>query len=295
MLAKEAYMADSLKGLATDFDEMNRRAGFIAGAERICIIVPAYNVEATLRPLLETLLLFSTQLVVVDDGSGDGTASIVDEFTADHLILLRHEKNLGKGTALRTGFKWAISNGFEIAVTLDSDLQHAPEDLPRILEVFERNCLDVLLGDRFHNSGKMPRVRRFGNKFSSWIASRFCHQRIHDSQCGYRIYRLTSCKSVLTDLTLERFDSETEVIVKAALKKLKIGFSPITVIYPDDASHCSHYRTFWDTALIIWFYTREICRRIFTKRGRRDVKIIKRHADTFQQASGMNIVGEIAE
>jgi glycosyltransferase involved in cell wall biosynthesis len=243
---------------------------------RLCAIVPSYNGSATLEGLLETLLSFSQNIVVIDDGSEDNTASIAENYIEKGVVCLRHESNRGKGAALRTGFYWAIEQGFDTVVTLDSDLQHDPKDLPRILEIFERNNLDVLVGSRIHENGGMPFIRRFGNRFSSWIATRFCHQNIPDSQCGYRIYRLNACRSVMDGLMLNRFDAETEILVMAALNRLRIGFAPVSVIYPDDGTYQSHYRSFWDTALIVWFYTREYCRRSFTRLGRKEVRMFKK-------------------
>ncbi len=231
----------------------------------MCAIVPSYNAGTTLHLLLETLIPYSPSILVVDDGSQDDTAAIARNFARHGVVLFQHEKNLGKGAALRSGFLWAIENGFDVVVTLDSDLQHAPEDLPGIVEVFEKDGLDMLVGSRTHDNGRMPKLRRFGNRFSSWIATRFCNQSIQDCQCGYRIYRLASCKSVLMNLTSKRFEAETEMLVMGANEKLHIGFAPITVIYPENGPHKSHYRGFWDTSLIVWFYTKEFCRRVWAR------------------------------
>jgi glycosyltransferase involved in cell wall biosynthesis len=201
---------------------------------------------------------------------------VAESYSARGVVCLKHAVNKGKGAALRTGFIWAKEKGFDAVVTLDSDLQHDPRDLPRILAVFEKNNLDVLVGSRIHGNGGMPLIRRCGNRFSSWIATRFCHQPVPDSQCGYRIYRLHSCRSVMDGLVLNRFDAETEILVMAALNRLRIGFAPVRVIYPDDGTYQSHYRSFWDTALIVWFYTKEYCRRSFTRPGREEVRRLKK-------------------
>ncbi len=241
----------------------------------MCAIVPSYNAGTTLRLLLETLISYSPSIVVVDDGSEDDTASVARGFARQGVVLLQHDENLGKGAALHTGFLWAIEQGFEVVVTLDSDLQHAPEDLPGIVEVFEGDGLDMLVGSRTHDNGGMPKIRRFGNRFSSWIATRFCCQPVQDSQCGYRIYRLASCKSILMNLMSKRFEAETEILVMGANERLRIGFAPITVIYPENGSHKSHYRGFWDTSLIVWFYTKEFCRRVRARWGRQDEPVSK--------------------
>lgn len=255
---------------------------------KICSIVPSYNGEATLSSLLEELLPLTTCVVVVDDGSEDGTSSVARSFASEGVVLLRHPVNLGKGAALRTGFFWALERGFDVAVTLDSDLQHSPHDLPTILDIFEGDSLDLLVGSRVHDIQAMPRLRRLGNSFSSWIASRFCHQRIPDSQCGYRVYRLGSCRPVLTNLDLDRFDAETEVIIRAALERLRIGFAPIRVIYPENGSHKSYYRTFSDTSLIVWFYVKEFLRRSFTPCGRQDTKRLKLYVNRMHHTFGVS-------
>lgn len=255
---------------------------------RLCAVVPSYNGGATLSDLLETLTLFCPSIAVINDGSEDNTASIARHFAPKGVVCLEHDINKGKGAALRTGFFWAIDNGFDTVVTLDSDLQHAPQDLPRILSVFEKNNLDVLVGSRIGGNGGMPSVRRIGNRFSSWIATRFCHQRILDSQCGYRIYNLTSCRSVMEGLMLNRFDAETEILVMAALNRLRIGFAPVSVIYPDDGTYQSHYRAFWDTALIVWFYTKEYCRRTFTRLGRKETKKLKNAMTSAEQDAAVS-------
>lgn len=243
---------------------------------RLCAVVPSYNGGATLSHLIDELLAFCPSVAVVDDGSEDDTGSIINSYAHKGVVYLHHSNNMGKGAALRTGFFWAMDKGFDTVVTLDSDFQHAPQDLPRILKVFENDRLDVLIGSRVDDNGGMPPLRRFGNRFSSWIASRFCHQMIPDSQCGYRIYRLSSCRSIMENLMLNRFDAETEILVKAALERLRIGSAPVTVIYPDDGTYQSNYRAFWDTALIVWFYTKEFCRRTFTRPGRKEVNRLRR-------------------
>ncbi|OPX34279.1 MAG: hypothetical protein B1H11_11155 [Desulfobacteraceae bacterium 4484_190.1] len=109
---------------------------------KICIIVPSYNAAATLSSLLEALISLYPCVVIVDDGSEDETALIARYFARHGVVLLQHPVNRGKGAALRTGFNWAIKQGFEAAVTLDSDLQHSYEDLPGLLNIFNRDHLD---------------------------------------------------------------------------------------------------------------------------------------------------------
>ena len=244
---------------------------------KTCILLPAYNVAATLAELLDQLLEFDYALLVINDGSEDETQAIVSGYVGERVSLINHPKNCGKGKALRTGFAWALQQGFELVVAMDSDLQHATEDLPGLLEVFHRENLDLLIGDRMHDQSDMPAVRRLGNWFSSWGTGNFCHQHIFDAQCGFRLFRLETCKKMLSELKLDRYVSESEMLVRASMNCLRIGFTPITVIYPEDLEHKSFYRPWVDTYRIVYYFTGELLRRIFTAEGRHELRELNQY------------------
>ncbi len=241
----------------------------------VCVVIPAYNASATLQKLLELLLPHDKKIVVVDDGSDDETDEIAETFINKNITVLRHETNRGKGAALRTGISWASEEGFDAVISMDSDLQHSPEDLPSLLEVFEKNQLDLLIGSRLHDQRDMPKSRRLGNWFSSLATTWYCQQQIFDSQCGYRIYRLANFKKTFSELKLKRFDFETEVLARASMNLLRIGFSPISVIYPSDVLHKSYYRPWLDTFSILYFGVKAFLRRTFLPSGRREFKELK--------------------
>jgi len=243
----------------------------------VCVVVPAYNAASTLEQFLEELLSYSKEIVVVDDGSVDQTAAIAKKFGSRGVTLLGHSTNQGKGAALRTGLTWALANNFDAAVTMDSDLQHSPADLPGLLEIFNREKLDLLIGARLHDQKHMPQARRLGNWFSSWAATKFCYQKIFDCQSGYRIYGLAHAQKMLAELKLNRFDFESEVLLRASANLLRIGFAPITVIYPNDALHKSFYRPWLDTLRIVRMAAKELLRRTFTPNGRRELKKLKQY------------------
>ncbi len=239
---------------------------------KTCILLPAYNVESTLGELVKQLRCFDHSILIIDDGSTDSTGTIARGCVGDRVSLISHTQNYGKGRALRSGFNWAIDHGFELVVAMDSDLQHASSDLPGLLEVFHAENLDVLIGDRMHDQSDMPGARRFGNWGSSWGTSNFCHQKIFDAQCGFRLFRMETCKKMFSELKLDRYVSESEVLVRATMNCLRIGFSPITVIYPEDLEHKSFYRPWVDTFRIIFYFTGELLRRTFTVEGRRELR-----------------------
>ncbi len=244
---------------------------------KICILLPSYNVGTTLGPLLDALLTYGHALLVIDDGSLDQTRSVAEQYVDKGVSLLHHPVNRGKGAALRTGFAWALEKGFDVAVAMDSDLQHDPNDLLGLLQVFEREKLDVLIGDRMHDQSDMPAARRLGNWFSSWGTGNFCHQKVFDAQCGFRIFRLATCRTMLSELKLDRYVSESEVLVRSSMNLLRIGFTPITVIYPEDLSHKSFYRPWLDTYRIVYYFTLELLRRTFTGEGRRELRNLREY------------------
>lgn len=244
---------------------------------KVCILLPAYNVAATLADLLDALLIYDHPLLVIDDGSEDETLAIARRYADRGVSLLHHQENRGKGAALRSGFAWALERDFDVAVAMDSDLQHDPADLPGMLSVFAREKLDLLIGDRMHDQRDMPAARRLGNWFSSWGTSNFCHQKIFDAQCGFRVFRLATCRVMLTELKLDRYVSESEVLVRAAMNLLRIGFTPIKVIYPEDLSHKSFYRPWLDTYRIVYYFTQELLRRTFTRQGRLELRNLRKY------------------
>jgi glycosyltransferase involved in cell wall biosynthesis len=254
--------------------------------DTLCVVIPAYNAAETLPLLLQSLLDLGGQILVVDDGSTDGTGAMVESLGEKSVSVLKHSRNLGKGAALRTGLTWADRNGYAVAATLDSDLQHSPDDLDELLTIFELNRLDLLIGSRVHDSRLMPPLRLLGNWFSSFVAGRFCRQPIYDSQCGYRIYRLGTCRTMLSELKHHGFAQETEALLRSAVHGLKIGFAPIQVSYPELALQGSHFRPFQDTMSITGLFLRELIKRTFTASGRHEVKALKRYGQSHRDWSG---------
>ncbi len=242
---------------------------------KICVLIPAYNAATTLEQLIQALIPRATQILVVDDGSIDETVQIAQTFCDQGVVVIAHKQNRGKGAALQTGYAWVLKRDFDLLVTMDSDLQHLPDDLPGMVEILQRDQLDFMIGSRFKQKWKIPFFRRTGNRFSSWIASNFCRQKIQDSQCGFRLFRLPTCAPVLQAVAYNRFAVETEVILKISLAGLRTGFAPIRIVYPQSKTHQSYYRACGDTLIIFWLYTKEFYRRNFTRNGRKDLRQLR--------------------
>lgn len=199
---------------------------------RACVVIPAYNAAKTLGPLMRQIRQMGLDAVVVDDGSTDETARIASDAGT---LVISHLGNQGKGTAIRTGFAFALQAGYDAVVTLDSDGQHDPGDIPRLLEAVSHSRAALVVGNRLRDDAAMPRVRRWTNRLMSWIVSAVSRQRIPDSQCGFRAIRREALSTL--QLSCRRFDVESEVLLDAARRGWTIASVPVRTIYNGHASH----------------------------------------------------------
>jgi glycosyltransferase involved in cell wall biosynthesis len=196
-----------------------------------CVIIPAYREGGRIGTVVAGVLPYIPHVIVVDDGSPDGTAAEAGGAGAQ---VIRHAVNLGKGAALDTGFRAARERGFEFVVTMDGDGQHAATDLPAFVEAYRRTGTPVLVGNRMADAGKMPVVRWLTNRFMSWLLSREMGQRVTDTQCGYRLYKL----NVVPELSAasKRFAAESEILLELSGKGISIGSVPVATLYGTETS-----------------------------------------------------------
>lgn len=196
-----------------------------------CAVIPAYRESGSIASVVRGLFALGLPVLVVDDGSRDGTAQAAERAGA-HTI--RHPRNLGKGAALTTGLAHARDAGFAWAITLDADGQHDPADVPRFIAAAARGDADLLCGNRMTDTREMPPVRRLTNRaMSRWI-SRAAGQPIPDSQCGFRAYRLSALEGVACSTA--HFEWETEILLRLARRGARIASVPIRTIYRDERS-----------------------------------------------------------
>ena len=198
------------------------------------VIIPAYLTGAKLLEVLEgaSRAVGKENVVVVDDGSPDGYPN---EAEKRGYIVLRHSRNMGKGVALRTGFRWALSHDYSGVVTIDGDGQHDPHLIPALLEKAKDGGADIVVGSRMKDLSGMPFVRIIVNKVTSWIVSSLAGQRIEDSQSGFRFIS----SRVLDKVKLEgaRYDLESEILIKAARKGFRIEFIHMPTVYGKETSY----------------------------------------------------------
>jgi glycosyltransferase involved in cell wall biosynthesis len=211
-----------------------------------CVIIPTYNNSLTLDAVIRGVLAFTDQVIVVNDGSTDSTHRILLDYPG--LFTLHLDKNKGKGFAIRQGFREADKLGYAFAITIDSDGQHLPEDLPKFTEKLENEPETLIIGTRNLEQAGIPGGTTFGNRFSNfwtWVETGY---KLPDTQSGYRLYPLKRLGK--TRFFTNRFEFEIEVLVRSAWKGITITSVPVGVIYPPKNERVSHFRPFTDFARI---------------------------------------------
>lgn len=198
---------------------------------KTCVLIPSYNEAKTVGGIIRELLDKGLSSCVIDDGSTDDTASIAKSSGA---IVLRHDKNMGKGASLREGFKYVLKEDFAAALIMDGDGQHETSDIDNFFKKMEDTDADIVIGNRMSDTSSMPLVRNITNKFMSCVISKLCGRKIPDTQCGFKLIK----RNVLEDINLEssNYEIESEILIKAAKKGFKIYSVPIKTVYKGEMS-----------------------------------------------------------
>lgn len=207
----------------------------------ICVIIPAYDAEQTITAVVQGALQAQAPLLVVDDGSTDGTAARVNQLPAN---IIRHRENRGKGAALRTGFAWALMHGFAGVVTIDADGQHDTAAIPLLVKAARENGYDILIASRFSQFSQMAGLRSFWNRFGVWCMAKRTGFEITDSQSGFRYYSARLLREV--ELSSTGYQMEMEILMKAWRGGFRIGSIPVAAKVADGRA-TSHYRAVRDT------------------------------------------------
>ena len=195
------------------------------------IIIPTYNNAGTLEDVIRRCLAQGLPVLVVNDGSSDETASILERMEVQSIS---HPKKLGKGQALISGFLEARRQGFKYALTIDSDGQHFPEDIPALLE--EKGERTLVVGSRSQMGADGG--GSFANRFSNFWFRLYTWVDLPDTQTGFRLYPLNELPSL--NLLSSRYEAELTLLVFSAWKGLKLKPVPVRVAYPED--RVSHFR-----------------------------------------------------
>lgn len=227
-------------------------------SDPVFVLIPAYNEAATIRDLVERALKIATNVVVVDDGSSDATASQLDGLP---ITLLRNERNLGKAASLWKGFDHALVHGARSVVTLDGDGQHDPGDIPRLLNTAEKFPDSIIIGARLHDRQNFPPRRYYANQCARFWISWAAGYPIADTQSGFRVYPASLFKRLTRRaVSWNGFVFESEILIAAGRLGIQSVAVAIPGIYPKLA-RASHFRPVLDIARIVLMVGGRLLRR----------------------------------
>ena len=194
-------------------------------SRRICVVIPTYNNDKTIKAVVEQSLHYCDDVIVVADGCTDNTMSLLHDI--DNIKIVAYPQNKGKGYALKTGFKKALEEGFSYAITLDGDGQHYPEDIPHFLKANQEHPHALIVGNRQLEGVDRSKGSSFANKFSNFWFYIQTGKALADTQTGYRLYPLRKLHGL--SLLTSRYEAELELLVFASWHGTKIVSIPIQV------------------------------------------------------------------
>jgi len=195
---------------------------------QLSVIIPVYNEAKTIRQILEKInsVAIDKEIIVVDDGSCDGTEKILRDIKYNNLKIIHHSSNRGKGAAFLTGIFHAQG---DFVIIQDADLEYEPNDYLKLMEVIKENNADIVLGARFKKGYRGLFIHRFGNRLLTGLLNLLFDLKLNDCFTCYKLFRRDTIN--LLNLKEQSFTIETEIVAKAAKKGFRIVEVPISY-YP---------------------------------------------------------------
>lgn len=226
--------------------------------EDIVVVIPAYNEAATIVEVARRARAQVERVIVVDDGSSDGTAECLRDLD---VTVLKNPQNSGKGASICNGAQAALEMGALAVITLDADGQHQPEDIPRVLTAARIYPDRIIVASRLRRTENAPPLRLFANRFANFWISWAAGYWIPDSQSGFRLYPAEVFDVAEVPHTRDRsFVFESEVLIEAAWKGIRSEPVPIDSVY-FEAARPSHYKPTEDTVRIVRMVAVRLLRR----------------------------------
>ena len=190
------------------------------------VCIPAYNEEKVIVDVIKKCMTYADKVVVCDDGSKDNTSNVSSKAGA---IVLKHERNHGKGYAMKTLFDYAKKIEADMMITIDGDGQFLPEEIPKIIKPIKNENADIVIGYRFDDNEEMPSYRKIGNKMLDKFTNLASELPFRDTQGGFRSYSKKAINAI--NITTDGFGVDSEILIDASKKDLKIVEEKVTVIY----------------------------------------------------------------
>ncbi len=224
------------------------------------IVIPCYNCGSSIIDVVNGCRNYTDKILVLNDGSTDDTLHSIQRC---HVERLGWEQNRGKAAALLEGFHyWLEKDDWHVLITMDSDGQHDPEDIPKFLEHFSKTQADLIVGKRDFSDEDIPGLRRWANVFSSTLIRQISGCNLSDFQCGFRLHKRRMLEDILTYLTSTGYAMETEILIRAHRLGYKIEECAIHCIYTDDSNQRSSWKPFTDS----WHITKAVLKALRTQK-----------------------------
>lgn len=212
----------------------------------VLLVIPTYNNGRSIASVIDGVKEYVDDILVVNDGSLDNTASILENI--EGIQYVAYKENKGKGYAIRTALKYAYENNYNYVISIDADGQHYPENIIDMLQELRLNLDTLIVGARNIEADNMPNKNTFANKFSNFWFFVTTGKKMTDTQSGYRVYPVKLLKDI--KFVTSCYEFEVEVIVRAAWRGVKVKNIPIKVYYPPIEERVSHFRPLKDFARI---------------------------------------------
>ena len=210
---------------------------------RIGVVIATYDNAGTIANVVRRVEAITRDIIVVDDGCTDNTLALLQQLDVPPLIVT-YKPNRGKGHALVQGFKKAMQLGWDYVITLDSDGQHFPEDLPQLVAAWTQHKDALIVGERGTGHLNMPRGNTMANKFSNFWFTVQTGIQLNDTQTGFRLYPLKRLRWL--GITTSRYEAELEMLVFAAWHGIEIVPVKVRVYYPPQGERVTHFRPWAD-------------------------------------------------
>ena len=206
-------------------------------------VIPVYNNAATIEKVVKNCCSYINNILVVDDGSTDiDIKQILKDYECVEVIT--HDKNSGKGAALKTAAEYLTGKNIDYMITIDADDQHYAEDINQFLSAIEGSENSIIIGCRDFNTDNVPDSSKFGRKFSNMWVRLETGLNLSDTQSGYRVYPVKYISQIKTFAS--SYNYEIEILVKAVWKGLNVKEIPIKTFYPESSKRVSHFKPYLD-------------------------------------------------
>jgi len=216
---------------------------------RAAAVIPAFNEAGSIATVVEGVRDLVSHVIVVDDGSTDGTAELARAAGAE---VLQHDSNRGKGQAIRTGIERVLAGSLTHILLLDADMQHLPNEASRLLNAAAESGAEIVLGERRFRQSEMPSSRYYANRAGSRVLSWFIGIPADDTQCGFRVFRVDALRGLT--LKASGYDIETEMLVKVCRRGGRIARIPVTAVYNGQPSKLRPVRDTTRTCFLAVYY-----------------------------------------